>query len=170
MKIFINYAYDGQALVKELIELLHSAGHSTSHDLKLMPNQDWAKELEAAIKSSDVMIYALSEDSVATEWCLWCFAHAVKEGKPIISVRLRKDVEAPEALKDFHTIQFTSKSDRQLIGLLSGALLHADAFIVPTTKTSVVPETPRGIPAQAMGTGAPPGMRPPMSGRQVAEE
>jgi len=69
MELFITYAHENLVKVRELAELLTAGGHTVWFDNQLLPGQDWKLELGNAIARSDAFVYALTKDSVASEWC-----------------------------------------------------------------------------------------------------
>ena len=156
MRLFINYAYSDKSDVEQVIHALREKGHEVGLE-KLLPNQDWEAELSAAIGLSDAFIYALSPESVAVEWSQWAFAQAVKFDKPVIPLVLKTPVDVPASLSGQSWVDVSEGLDDNTIAPLLSALRNLESFSV--SSAPVAPEHPRGIPAQAMGTIVPPGMR-----------
>lgn len=152
MRLFINYAQADLAAIQPVADTLREAGHETTPADKLAPGADWAAELQTAIESADALIYALSPDSLAAEWCQWVFAKAVAAGKPIIPLLLRESASLPEAIQGFPVVDIaTGFTDDDNHALLN-ALEHTDVCIVTVAQAVTAPEMPASIPAQAVGS------------------
>jgi hypothetical protein len=158
MRLFISYTHDDLEQVTELAEELRARGHEPWFGEQLMPGDDWQANLRRAITDSDALVYALSPHSAVKEWCRWESAQAIKSGKPIIPILLRSTSGIPVALGGFNVPNFEQGATEAFASDLNTVLGHINAFKLPIT-TMAAPEKPRGIPAQAMETTVPPGMR-----------
>jgi hypothetical protein len=158
MKLFISYAHDDIDQVTELAEELRSRGHEPWFGEKLMPGDDWRSDLRRAIADSDALVYALSPHSAVKEWCRWECAQAIESNKPIFPVLLRDTPGIPDTLGDYTVPNFEHGATESFVTDLNRILGHMTAFTLPVTDMDG-PENPRGIPAQAMETTVPPGMR-----------
>jgi hypothetical protein len=123
-----------------------------------MPGDDWQSDLRRAIDKSDALVYALSPDSAVKEWCRWECAQAVALNKPIIPVLLQPTPNIPDTLGGYSVPNFERGATETFVNDLNRILASMDAFTLPVTNMDA-PENPRGIPAQAMETTVPPGMR-----------
>src|SRR5437867_2003786 len=66
-QIFVSYAREDLALVRELYERLHEQGFNLWFDQKrLLPGQDWDAEISKAIRESRIFLALLSRRSVST--------------------------------------------------------------------------------------------------------
>ncbi len=148
MRLFISYAHVDKLQVSQLVEVLEEAGYSPWFDPKLMPGQNWKDELRKAIQTCDTFLYALSPESVESEWCQWEFAEAVKIGKPIIPVLLHAKTKLPEAIGSYQYADFTEGPTAKAVARLLGGL-RLIAVIVPPAMISNVPINPVGTPSQA---------------------
>ena len=158
MRLFISYAHDDVDQVTELAEELHSRGHEPWFGVKLMPDEDWQSALHGAIADSDGLVYALSPQSAVKEWCRWECAQAIQLNKPIIPVLLRDTPKVPNTLGGYPVPDFEHGATESFVNNFNRILGHMDAFTLPVTDMDA-PENPRGIPAQAMESIVPPGMR-----------
>jgi hypothetical protein len=158
MRVFISYAHDDLDQVRELAEEFQSRGHETWFGEKLMPGDDWQADLRRAITDSDALVYALSPHSAIKEWCRWECARAVELGKPIIPILLRETESIPATLGGYNVPNFENGATESFVKDLNSILGHMNAFTLPVTDMDA-PENPRGIPAQAMETHSPPGVR-----------
>src|SRR6185436_5511767 len=98
MRVFINYAQSDVNVVEQIAAFLSAENHDVGSEEQLLPNNDWAAKLSEQIKAANVVIYAISPASLASEWCQWCLAQAIQQGKPIIPALLRESASIPDAL------------------------------------------------------------------------
>lgn len=152
MRLFINYTHADLEAVTAMVETLRTGGHECWFGHPLLPGQDWEAALIGAIKDSDAVMYALSPDSVKAEWCLWAAVQAAHFGKPVMPVRLSAEATAPGGLARLSMLDGSDPA-----GLLTGVGRASEYRINPAEVPA--PDHPRGIPAQAMSTGKPAGMR-----------
>ena len=149
MKLFISYARVDTAQVVQIVEILRSGGHDPWFDHRLLPGQDWKQELHNAVAASDAIVYMLTPESVASEWCQWEFADAVKLKKPVVPVLLREETQVPPVLSRFQFANFSSgvtpHSVAKLMGGLTQLLIEQPIADIPDA-----PENPIGIPAQVV--------------------
>ena len=157
MRLFISYAHSDVAQVKELVDIFRAGGHDPWFDHKLLPGQDWKAILLDAITACDAFVYALTPDSVVSEWCQWEFARAVELGKPVVPVLLRKTQAIPKEISRFQYADASSGFTVMVVAQIMGGLAHIATFRVQSVPSA--PANPGGAPAQAMGAFTPPGMR-----------
>lgn len=147
MKLFISYAHVDEYIVQQVVHILTEGGHKPWFDQALKVGGDWKKQLQDAIMDSDAFVYALSPESVQSEWCQWEFATAVSLGKPIIPVLLQSKTPLPEALSDYQYADFTKGPTAQSVARLLGGLQDIQIRI-PLSAVSIEFGEPAGIPAQ----------------------
>lgn len=143
MKIFISYAHVDSYVVKtQIVSVLESAGYEVWFDHKLLPGQDWKKELYQAIHNCNTFLYAMTSDSVDSEWCKWEFEVASSAGKDIIPVLLRKTM-LPDYLASIQYADFTDGPTSDGLSKMFGALQ------VFSLKHATMID-PAGVPTQAI--------------------
>lgn len=147
MKIFISYAHVDEYIVQQVVHILTEGGHTPWFDQALKVGGDWKQQLQDAIMDSDAFIYALSPESVQSEWCQWEFTKAVSLGKPIIPVLLQSKTSLPDALRNYQYADFTKGPTAQSVARLLGGLQDIQLHI-PVSAVSMAFEEPTGIPAQ----------------------
>lgn len=148
-KIFISYSHTDQSRVEKLVELLREAGYDPWFDHRLLPGQDWKAELLKAITEADIFVYAITPESVASEWCQWEFSKAIELGKSIIPVLLNSYTNIPEVLKQYQYADFSEGLTGTAVARFIGGLAHVTVIIPPENKPKA-PQNPRGQPAQAL--------------------
>jgi hypothetical protein len=147
MRLFITYGRDDVDRVSELAQLLTVGGHTVWFDNQLLPGQDWKKELGEEIRRCDALVYALTRDSAASEWCAWELATAARLKKAIVPVLLEDGVPIPAQLETLQYADFrqgpTAIATAKLIGALG--LMQK----VPADRPLPVPANPQGVPSRA---------------------
>ncbi len=89
MKIFISYAHVDEYQVRKLVEILRVSEHDPWFDQGLTVGRAWEAQLLEQIRLCDRFLYALTPESVKSEWCQWEFAQAVHAGKPVLPVLIQ---------------------------------------------------------------------------------
>ncbi len=148
MKLFISYAHVDKWQVKQLVEILRDAGHDPWFDNKLLPGQDWKHVLRSSIEDCDIFVYALTPESVASEWCQWEFATAVELGKSIIPILIQPKTPIPEAISRYQYADFSEGMTPQAVAKLMGGLTHI-AISIPAKDAPPAPTNPVGKPSRA---------------------
>ncbi len=128
-------------------------GSITSYSLVRIGKPNSWKQLLTAMR----FVYALTPDSVVSEWCQWEFARAVELGKPVLPVLLRKTQAIPKEISRFQYADASSGFTVMVVAQIMGGLAHIATFRVQSIPSA--PANPGGAPAQAMGAFTPPGMR-----------
>jgi hypothetical protein len=150
MRLFISYAHADLAQVKGLVDIFRAGGHDPWFDHKLLPGQDWQAELLAAITACDAFVYALTPDSVNSEWCQWEFARAVEIGKPVVPVLLRKTSDIPKEISRFQYADFSEAFTPFNAAQLMAGLGEKEKFKVPATHIPIFIQYPNGNPVQTL--------------------
>ena len=123
MQIFITYAHVDRFLVKsQIVEVLRHANHDVWFDERLIAAQDWKQQLQIAIADSDALLYAMTPESVASDWCQWELSKAVELDKPIIPVLLQSRTPIPIALSNIQYVDFSQGATADAVARLMGGL------------------------------------------------
>jgi hypothetical protein len=91
-------------------------------DERLQAGQDWQVQLGAAMRQSDVLIYALTLEALASEVCRWEVNEAIKLGKPILPVLLQARTPIPDWLGKVQYVDFSSGPTGEAVARLLGSL------------------------------------------------
>jgi formylglycine-generating enzyme required for sulfatase activity len=137
LKIFVSYARVDEPLVRGLVEILRAGNFDPWFDHALLVGQNFGNQILEAIRDCDRFLYALTPESVASEWCRWEFAQAVRAGKPIVPVLMQAKTPIPEALKDVHYADLTQGTTVE-----DGARLTAGIHAAETIPPARVPLSP----------------------------
>lgn len=147
MRLFISYAHENTATVRELVDVLRAGGHFVWFDDQILPGQDWKRELGQKIAGSDAFVYALTQSSAGSEWCQWEFAEAARLQKSIIPVLLELGVAMPASLRSLQYADFTKGATAIAAAKLMGALHSFQG--VSASEAPVAPDEPSGVPSRA---------------------
>jgi len=143
---FVTYAHTDLWQARQVVDALREGGHQVNFEDRLTDEADWKAPLEKAISACDALIYMLSPESAASEWCQWELAQAVTLGKPVIGVQLETNTVLSPALKLLPSIDMvqglTPEGTARLIsGLERMAKLDSATFPIPAS--------PAGKPSRA---------------------
>ncbi len=155
MRLFISYAHIDLPQIKRLAAVLSENDHDPWFDKQLIAGHPWQGQLREQIAACDVFVYALTAESVASEWCQWEFVTAVRLDKPIIPVLLEKDVALPIALGELQYVDFSGGFRQAAIAkflegveAVGGETPEVGGFLSPENVPSE-PQQPMGEPSRA---------------------
>ncbi|MBK9748880.1 MAG: SUMF1/EgtB/PvdO family nonheme iron enzyme [Chloroflexi bacterium] len=149
MRLFISYAHVDKAIVKDwVVSKLVAGGHDVWFDDRLVAGQDWKQQLSGEIERSDALVYCMTPESVASDWCLWELTRAVDLGKPVISVLMQARTHLPDQLKKLQYVDFSDGPTGNAVARLMGGLHNLSPAQIPST-----PADSNGKPAHAIEQG-----------------
>lgn len=74
LQAFISYSHQDESYLSELEKHLSTLKRekliSTWHDRKIVPGQEWEKAIDGALQESDIYVFLISPDFVASEYCI----------------------------------------------------------------------------------------------------
>ncbi|MEM9014857.1 MAG: TIR domain-containing protein [Pseudomonadota bacterium] len=103
-RIFISYARKDRATIEKLSARLEEAGHSVWWDRHIKGGAAFAKDIEAELTRSDIVIVAWSETANQSDWVRDEAVFARDAGK-LIPIRL-SDCESPIGFRQYQVIDF----------------------------------------------------------------
>lgn len=72
-KVFISYSHKDEQyreeLEKHLVMLKRKGLIQTWNDRKILPGQDWGKEISKELEASDIIVLLVSSDFLASDYC-----------------------------------------------------------------------------------------------------
>lgn len=146
MRLFITYAHIDKAIVKEwIVDKLTAGGHDVWFDARLVAGQEWKKQISDEIQRSDALVYCMTPEAIASDWCQWELGQAVASGKPIIPVLLQAQTQIPGTLSQVQYVDFSDGPTGNAIARLMGGLQQLSSAQIPPAPTN-----PQGIPPQAI--------------------
>ena len=102
MKIFVSYARVDKPYCIRIIETLHA--HDVWYDQRLYAGQDWWKEILRRLDWSEVFIYLLSPDSVASLYCRRELEIARRLKRDIIPVMINRETVLPDKMREWQYV------------------------------------------------------------------
>lgn len=108
-KIYISYQRTDQSFVLELAQQLKAAGHSLTYDVDaLSPGTDWRTALDQGLKSAEIFIVIISENTAKSQYVLAevgaARAYAAESGRMLIVPVIIDNSPPPLSLQDIHAI------------------------------------------------------------------
>jgi hypothetical protein len=119
MDVFISYARSDAAAAHQLQRDIERSHHSVWFDRELEGGQVWWNEILERIRSSDLFLFALSEDSVHSRACCAELDYAMALHRPVLPVRVG-DVDmnlAPDPLPSLQVIDYRQRTPDDAIEL-----------------------------------------------------
>lgn len=146
MQLFISYAHVDKPIVKDwIVDKLASGGHDVWFDARLVAGQEWKQQLSDAIERSDALVYCITPESIASEWCQWELAKAVELEKPVIPVLMQARTKIPKTLNELQYVDFSDGPTGDAVARLMGGLQQLSPVQIPSAPTN-----PQGEPPQAV--------------------
>jgi hypothetical protein len=114
LRLFISYSRADTAFVDEVVEGLELVGNFEilldRHSIA--SGEKWRERLAGLIEESDVAVFILSPDFVASDVCGWEVAHAGEHGKRLVPVLIAPidDAKVPEALRAINYVDATKSN------------------------------------------------------------
>jgi hypothetical protein len=107
--IYISYQRSDQPFVTALAQRLKNEGHNLSYDVDtLSAGTDWRAALDQRLKSAEVFIVVISENTTQSQYVLTevgaARAYASESGRMLIVPLIIDDSPPPLALQDIHAI------------------------------------------------------------------
>lgn len=141
MKIFVSYRSVNRALVEELVTDLSSLGHTVWFDRQLEGGQKWWDNILLQIQQCDLLIFALTPQSVDSYPCQLEYTYANALKRHLIPVLLIAGVQInllPVILQERQIVDYT-KRDKAAFIALSKALSECPP---PVALPSPLPDAP----------------------------
>lgn len=89
LRVFISYSRKDQAQADRLAAALQKSGFYVWIDRRLPYGEEWKREITASIQGSDTVVFLVSPDSVASDWCQWELEHVRNFGKRLFPIKIR---------------------------------------------------------------------------------
>ena len=164
MRIFISYSRTDSAAVREVNSDLQQLGHAVWLDSAITGGQNWWDEVLRQIRQADVLVLAMSDESLRSRACRAEVQYALDLGKHLLPVVVNEnfsDALVPVPIAETQRVNYASRDKTGLIEMLKA--LNA----LPTTKTlpGVLPPEPP-IPATYLNDLADLVSRPTLSAEQ----
>lgn len=89
IKLFISYSRRNLKQAVELADALEKDGFEAKIDIRDLPyGEEFKSELETLIRQSDIVLWLLSPDSIASRWCTWELNEVMRQSKKLVPIHL----------------------------------------------------------------------------------
>jgi hypothetical protein len=88
MAIFLSYSRSDEHVIKQLVRGLQVLDTPVWSDLELAGGEVWWDKILEKIRTCDVFVFGLSDESLRSKACMAEFNYAMALGKPIVPVRV----------------------------------------------------------------------------------
>jgi hypothetical protein len=122
--VLISYNRGSLETVKALAEDVDAAGHESWFDQELTGGQRWWDSILARIRDCDILVFALTPESLESQACGREVDYALLLGKPVLPVLLSHEVNSahlPPAIAQIQHLDYR-KQDKQAAFKLVAAL------------------------------------------------
>lgn len=112
--IFISYSRRDKAFVRALCHALQERGHHLWIDWEgIRSSLPWREEIANGIRQATRLVYILSPDAIASQYCLWEIEQALEHHKKLIPILCRevKSNEVHPAIANLQFISFCGEDD-----------------------------------------------------------
>lgn len=106
-KVYISYSTIDRVFVLKLAHGLEQYEIKPWVDFDLLPGTDFKEELDRRLKSSDIFLFVVSSNSLASPNCMRELGYAGALGKSIIPVMYQRVVDMPQDLSKLQWIDFS---------------------------------------------------------------
>jgi formylglycine-generating enzyme required for sulfatase activity len=150
MRLFVSYARVDKPFCKQVVLTLADA-HEVWYDQRLHAGDEWWEEIKKRLRWCDAVLYLLSPESVASEYCQKELEIARSLGKIIIPVLIQARTPIPIELQNIHYADLSEGLNVDTVGSLLNAILMAErrtgqSIELPTNVES--PQSPTQVSTQ----------------------
>lgn len=124
MKLFISYARVDKPYCIHIVENLDV--HETWLDQRLYAGQHWWKEILRRLDWCEGLVYLLSPDSIASEYCRKEFDLARNLGRHIFPVIIREDTVVPDWLAEYQYADISKGTNSEGLRVLLNSITLAE--------------------------------------------
>lgn len=156
MHLFISYARIDRPVCVRIAGLL--GVHEVWYDQRIFGGQHWWSAIRRRLEWCDAMIYLLSPDSVASEYCQREYKIAKDLGKPVIPVLINEDTVVSDDLREIQYIDLSGElTPESIVDLLNSIYLvereqqaKKDKTVTPAPVEAPPPDTPPVLDSDAI--------------------
>jgi tetratricopeptide (TPR) repeat protein len=132
--IFLSYSHEDRKRAERIAKSLASAGHQVWWDQHIRAGSRFSKDINEALKKSDVVVVLWSEASVESIWVQDEAAHGRDKGR-LVPV-LIDTVDPPLGFRQYHAISYGRAGTSKVVEAVQTTLSGADAALLPAVKKS----------------------------------
>lgn len=123
MRLFISYARVDKRYCEQIVDLLDI--YDVWYDQRLHVGQKWWTEILSQLEGCDGVIYLLSPESIASEYCQRELQIAKTLNKHIFPIIIHPRIEIPENLSEYQFADLSRGLDADAVKALLGAIYLA---------------------------------------------
>lgn len=162
--IFISHSSHDKPIVADwIVNTLNQALFQVWWDRMLIGGKPWKAQLADAIQRCDILLFVASRESLESQWCLWELQEAYRQNKPIIPVKLRRNIQPPAWLNEIQFIDFSDGLKVERVIQLITAVTQADRYVLHGIDPHYLIDDPQGTPTNAAGDTMPIGSSGPVA-------
>ncbi len=111
--IFISYSRKDLDFAQKIVDALAVNDLDTWIDWKSIPSgEEWEQEIYRGIEEADAFLFLISEDSLNSNMCNIEIAHAIRNGKRILTLLIRDtEVKLPPGIAEIQWIKCRENID-----------------------------------------------------------
>ncbi|MEM6527489.1 MAG: tetratricopeptide repeat protein, partial [Chloroflexota bacterium] len=114
MRLFVCTEKADEALLDSLIDVLH--GYRLTVDIdRIIGQRDSRPTLQASIQDCDAFVFAATNNSLHSKRCLWEFAQAIDNERPIIIALLETIDPIPKAFDDYLVADLSDEGGAEIL-------------------------------------------------------
>jgi hypothetical protein len=126
-KIFVSYSNKDRDYVLAITAELKDLGHEIIVDVDaLSPGQNWQRTLSDGLKSADVFVVFLSDNSLHSQFVLSeigsARAYANQSDQMLVVPVLIEDIKVPPVIQDLLVIEAPGRSVHEIVQSIEGAI------------------------------------------------
>lgn len=132
--IFLSYSHEDRKRAERIAKSLESAGHQVWWDQHIRAGSRFSKDINQALKRSDLVVVLWSEASVESIWVQDEAAHG-RDNRRLVPVLIDK-VDPPLGFRQYHAISYGRSGTSKVVEAVQATLSGADPALRPTIKQS----------------------------------
>lgn len=129
MPIFMSYSREDEKTVTQLAEGLEAAGRDTWYDADLSGGEAWWTEILKNIRQAEVVVFALSDNSLSSKPCRAELNYALALGRTIVPIQVGHVTNfRANPLSELQTIQFQPEDAHSAFEVIAAVNEAAQRF------------------------------------------
>lgn len=142
MRLFMSYARVDKPYCQQIVDVLDV--HDVWYDQRLHAGQQWWDEIQYRLEWCEGLVYLMSPDSIASEYCQKELEIATEGGKHIFPVLIHSRVKLPENIQHIQYADFSHGITSESVKLLLNSIYIAERETIQrSTHHRVTASTPK---------------------------
>ena len=114
MKLFISHAHADRGFAEQLARMLEAAGHSVWTNKEILPGDNWAAIMAAALDQADALVAVISPEALRSEFVKREWEYALGQEKfknRLIPVEIKPTAAKPWIFNRLKTLRTPTPED-----------------------------------------------------------